>query len=343
MLNAGIIRLGCNRYEVAVTTPVVTLITYPRMIVLGIDAGGTKTVCQVADGDGAVLAESRGPGANLVSIGEQRVESALRAAIDSLLADRRIGRIGSMRCASAWPASIRRAKRTPCARVLSRIGHFGQTLVVSDSLIALEAGAPDSPGVVVATGTGSIAYGRDAPRPRGTRRADGDTCSPTKAAGTGWARRRCAPCSAPPTAAGPATALTGPVLRHFGVGRPQDVGREVYRDGVRPAAIAELATVVETAAADGDHVALDILERGSARAHACWQSRSSNSSICWKGRSSWPAARSVPRHVWRRTWSPRSRSACHAPRLAMLDVEPAYGAVRLAIALLRGELRVPAY
>ena len=29
------------------------LITYPRMIVLGIDAGGTKTVCQLADGDGS--------------------------------------------------------------------------------------------------------------------------------------------------------------------------------------------------------------------------------------------------------------------------------------------------
>ena len=58
------------------------------MIVLGIDAGGTKTVCQVADGSGKVVAESRGPGANLVSLGEQRVEAALRSVIDPALADR---------------------------------------------------------------------------------------------------------------------------------------------------------------------------------------------------------------------------------------------------------------
>ena len=37
--------------------------------VLGIDAGGTKTVCQLADGDGNVLAEARGGGANLQAVG----------------------------------------------------------------------------------------------------------------------------------------------------------------------------------------------------------------------------------------------------------------------------------
>ena len=40
------------------------------MLVLGIDAGGTKTVCQLADEQVNILAESRGGGANLQASGE---------------------------------------------------------------------------------------------------------------------------------------------------------------------------------------------------------------------------------------------------------------------------------
>ncbi len=36
------------------------------------------------------------------------------------------------------------------------------SIVVNDALVALEAGAPASPGVVIISGTGSIAYGRNA-------------------------------------------------------------------------------------------------------------------------------------------------------------------------------------
>ena len=43
------------------------------MHVLGIDAGGTKTVCLLADGRGRVVAEGRGPGANLHAAGELSV------------------------------------------------------------------------------------------------------------------------------------------------------------------------------------------------------------------------------------------------------------------------------
>ena len=42
--------------------------------VLGIDAGGTKTVGLLADQDGTVLAEARTGGANLQTHGELQVE-----------------------------------------------------------------------------------------------------------------------------------------------------------------------------------------------------------------------------------------------------------------------------
>ena len=48
------------------------------MYVLGIDVGGTKTVCLLADEHGVVVAEGRGGGANLHASGELEVEKVDR-------------------------------------------------------------------------------------------------------------------------------------------------------------------------------------------------------------------------------------------------------------------------
>ena len=46
--------------------------------------------------------------------------------------------------------------------IMKRIGYKARVLVVNDALVALEAGAPGQPGVVIISGTGSISYGRNA-------------------------------------------------------------------------------------------------------------------------------------------------------------------------------------
>ena len=58
------------------------------MHVLGIDAGGTKTVCFLADDQGRVLSESRGGGANLQASGELQVEKVLHAVMEEAIGDR---------------------------------------------------------------------------------------------------------------------------------------------------------------------------------------------------------------------------------------------------------------
>ena len=129
------------------------------MHVLGIDAGGTKTVCLLADDRGQVLAEARGSGANLQVMGELEVEKVLHRVMEDALGDRDIR-----------PDAIclgHRRRRSPAGRagrrgIMRRIGFKTRTLVVNDALVALVAGAGDQPGVVVVAGTGSIAYGRDA-------------------------------------------------------------------------------------------------------------------------------------------------------------------------------------
>src|SRR5512134_411561 len=129
------------------------------MHVIGIDAGGTKTVCQLADDQGRLVTETRGPGANLQAAGELQVEKVLHDVMERALAS------GPAVLPSAICLGIAGVDREEDSRIvwsiMRRIGYKARLVVVNDALIALEAGIGDGPGIVVISGTGSICYGRN--------------------------------------------------------------------------------------------------------------------------------------------------------------------------------------
>ncbi len=129
------------------------------MFVLGIDAGGTKTVCLLADADGHVRASARGPGANLQALGELEVEKVLHEVMESVLADETT----PPRAICLGIAGVDRPHDNAIIRgIMRRIGHKAPVLVVNDALAALVAGAGDQgPAIVLIAGTGSICYGRN--------------------------------------------------------------------------------------------------------------------------------------------------------------------------------------
>jgi N-acetylglucosamine kinase-like BadF-type ATPase len=121
--------------------------------VIGIDAGGTKTVCQLADDTGRVLSEVRGGGANLQAVGELEVEKVLHHVMEEAIGDR--GVTPSAICLGI--AGVDRPDDFAAVRgIMRRIGYKARVLIVNDALVALEAGAPGSPGVVIISGTGSV-------------------------------------------------------------------------------------------------------------------------------------------------------------------------------------------
>src|SRR3954466_10205752 len=201
--------------------------------VLGIDAGGTKTVCQLADENGEVLAESRRGGANLQAAGELEVEKVLHEVMEEAIGDHEVR-------PTAICLGIAGVDRPDDARVvrgiMKRIGYKARVLVVNDALVALEAGAPDCPGVVVIAGTGSIAYGRnernEAARAGGWGYVLGDE-------GSGYWIGRAALRAVLREAdrRGPATELTSLLTSYYGVARAQDLIHQVYAATLRPAAI----------------------------------------------------------------------------------------------------------
>src|SRR3990172_309352 len=129
------------------------------MHVLGIDAGGTKTVCCLADGGGSVIGEARSGGANLQSEGELGVEKVLHTVMDRAVD----GRVDAVDAICLGMGAGDRAPALAVIRwIMRRIGARARTVVVNDALVALVAGVGDAPGIVIICGTGSIAYGRNA-------------------------------------------------------------------------------------------------------------------------------------------------------------------------------------
>jgi N-acetylglucosamine kinase-like BadF-type ATPase len=126
------------------------------MSVIGIDAGGTKTVGLLADEQGRLLGEARGGGANLQTAGELEVEKVLDAILEALDPSRRAAAL----CLGI--AGVDRPADEQVIRgILRRLGYRDNARVVNDAAIALAAGAPERVGIVILAGTGSIAYGAD--------------------------------------------------------------------------------------------------------------------------------------------------------------------------------------
>jgi glucosamine kinase len=129
-------------------------------IYLGIDGGGTKTTCVVAD-EQKVLGSGTSGGSNITRWGEARVREALQAGVkEACAAARTDPRKIDSTCVGLSGAG-RPEVREAVARMMSEIVG-GQVQVVSDLETTLEGAFGDRPGVITIAGTGSIAYGRDA-------------------------------------------------------------------------------------------------------------------------------------------------------------------------------------
>ena len=128
------------------------------MPVLGIDVGGSKTVCLPRGRRRARHRRGREEGANLQGAGELALEKVLHSVMEQTLAG--TGALPSAICLGI--AGVDRASDEAVVRsIMRRIGYKARILVVNDALIALQAGVGDAAGIVIVSGTGSIAYGRN--------------------------------------------------------------------------------------------------------------------------------------------------------------------------------------
>ncbi len=291
--------------------------------VIGIDAGGTKTIGLLADETGKVLAKARGGGGNLRVQGELATEKVLYDVLETLDAPEPAAAV-----CLGMAGVDRPADKQVIGGVLRRLGLKRAVRIENDAFIALVAGAPGGTGIVVVSGTGSVAYGVD-PGGRTARSGGwgyllGDEGS---AYWLGHAAVRRGIRAA--DGRGPATTLGERISAKLGLEVPAGLVAWFYDQERFRHRVAELAPLVQEAADDGDDGAEELL--GYAALHLARAAQAVERQL--ELPDAYPlvlaggAFRACP------SLHPRIERCLDLPRSrpTLLDAEPATGAVALAL------------
>ncbi len=294
----------------------------------------------LADADGRVVGEGRGSGANLHSAGELATEKVLFDVIHAALGD--LDQMPGV--VAIGMAGMDRPDDEAIVRgILRRLGCRGQLVAVNDAHIALVAGAGLEPGVVVIAGTGSIAYGIG---PAGTAARAGGWGEVYGDEGSAFwvGARALAAVVRAADRRGPATALSALVLRHAGTDRIDGLVGQVHARPDRRQLITAMAGLVARAEAEGDVVAGEILR--AAASELVVAARSVVEQLGMRGESfhvvlSGGLFKMAP--VMASMLESGVAEVAPKASVAVLSDEPALGAVRLALAVGRNELKLPVY
>jgi glucosamine kinase len=234
---------------------------------LGIDAGGTKTRCVLAD-ETVVLAKAMAGGSNIVRLGEGQAREALQTVIRQVcsaaeISPSQIRAICIGAAGAARPETAAKIRSIIHELVVDELVAGGSTRVevVGDSEIALEAAFGAGPGVIAIAGTGSIVYGRDGTGQ--TARAGGWGFAVSDEGSGHWIGRSAISAILSSYDQGRKTALTELVLRSCKLERIDELVQ--YANSTPPPDFPRLFPIVLRAAAEADIVARDLLADAGAR------------------------------------------------------------------------------
>jgi len=225
-------------------------------IVVGIDAGASKTRAFAVDRAGTVVGRGAGGGGNLLTSPDP--QGAIAAALAEALGGR-----GADAVVLSCAGGDRETERARGEEILTRLAPPGAKLLVThDAIAALYAGNPTGCGVVLIAGTGSIAYGRneegEEDRAGGWGYLIGDEGS------AGWCGLEALRAiSHAVDGRGPPTRMTALLLQQLGVGEFSDVLPPLYGRPHPAPAIGAATRALASASAEGDAIANAILQRGS--------------------------------------------------------------------------------
>jgi N-acetylglucosamine kinase-like BadF-type ATPase len=220
---------------------------------LGIDGGGTKTSFALAD-DTHILARVTEGGSSPTRIDEATVQRTLRAGVETACAKAGVRpRDIEFACLGSAGVAIQ-AGRQLLEETMREVIE-GQFAVVGDMLIAHEAAFFGSSGVIVISGTGSIAFGVNDVGENARAGGRGPIVS-DEGSGT-WIGRKAVSTLLRAWDSGQETCLDKFLLPAWQINNADDLVRKCARAG--PNEFSRLFPAVQSAAASGDFLAQDLL------------------------------------------------------------------------------------
>ena len=230
--------------------------------VLGIDGGGSKTVCVLMNDKREILGRGEAGSSNYQSVGIEAAKYSIESAINKAIIEKDNIRIEAI-CLGL--AGVGRSKDIEVIKnIVKKIPILcnikPQNIIIShDALIALVGGIGNDVGIVVAAGTGSIVFGRnhqgETKRVGGWGYILGDEGGAYKIAVAGMQ-------AALKSHDGRLvyTSLIKDFKSYFDLTNLEELIEVVYRSGLGVKDIAALAPIVDNAAFLGDEVANNIID-----------------------------------------------------------------------------------
>jgi len=242
--------------------------------VLGIDGGGTKTVCVLATSDGKVVGRGSGGTTNPNLVSAPEIKETLQKAIQETIQNNPKIQLQAV-CAGIAGVGASEEKRVEMSNVIWQIlstppfcntlsERFNPSLnieVVSDVVIALVAGAGQRHGIVAISGTGSVVYGETV---KGQKiKVGGWGYLLDEGSGYEVGRIALREILKAYDVSGETTPLAQKVLNVWNLSSVRDIVNHIYQEATKPTDIANLAKIVNQVANAGDEAAKDILRKAA--------------------------------------------------------------------------------
>lgn len=235
----------------------------PIAALIAVDVGNSKTDVAIVASDGTVVAARRGPTVSHQQVGEARAAEGLGRLVEAALAStglnparRPVAELVACSAAGAdFPPDVRLI-----ARGIRGLRMAPGEIVTNDCDAGLRAGSGRSWGVCVICGSGLNCLGRS-PRGWEARFMSLGEMSGDWGGGASIGSAGLAAAVRAWDGRGPSTLLRQTVPAHFGVASPRSLALAMYRGRILWDRHREVAPLVFEAAAAGDAVAREIIDR----------------------------------------------------------------------------------
>ncbi|HEX2724014.1 MAG TPA: BadF/BadG/BcrA/BcrD ATPase family protein [Gemmatimonadaceae bacterium] len=300
--------------------------------VVGVDGGGSKTRVIVADAEGGELADVTGAGSAMAPGRADHSATVIGDLVREAMAEVAMKGIKARALVVGVAGVGRPNEKRALTAALEDLELAEEVAVEGDGEIALTDAFGFGPGIILISGTGSIAYGRGPSRVLARCGGWGPTFG-DEGSGAWLGRKSLAIVASAADGREPVTALTGAILTAAQLNEPAEL--IPWAIAASPKELAELAPVVFNTASSGDVRANALV--GLAVEELVLHIRALALKLFMDDRAAVPVAFSggllQKGSLLRKKLEQRLKSAVPGAQVKQGDIVPARGAVKSALAL----------